>query len=122
MTVEDEVLESQKPVVIDGLYARRVRISEGMPVVRRPREEFLASMSDEYRDAYLTKLAQKKAQYVNLDGQVLDRVNLNELWSIPGGIPRPLDSKLLSVAPAELPPVEDGPIVVDFESWEDSDA
>lgn len=122
MTVEDEVLESQNPVVIDGLHSRRARISEGMPAVRRTREEFLASMSGEYREAYVTKLAQKRAQYVNLDGQVLDRVNLNELWSIPEGIPRPLDSKLLSVAPAELPPVGYGPIVVDFESLEDSDA
>jgi hypothetical protein len=121
MTVEDEVLESQDPVVIDGLYGRRARISGGMPAVRRTREEFLASMSDEYREAYLTKIAQKRAQYVNLEGQSLYRVNLNELWSIPEGIPRPLGSKL-SVAPAELPPVGDGPIVVDFESWEDSDA
>jgi hypothetical protein len=116
MTVEDEVLESQDPVVIGGLYGRRARISEGIPAVRRTREEFLASMSDEYREAYLTKLAQKRAQYVNLDGQVLERVMLDDLWSIPEGIPRPPGSKF-SVAPAELPPVGDSPIVVDFESW-----
>lgn len=116
LTVENEVLEPQDPVVIGGLYGRRARISEGVPAVRRTREEFLASMSDEYREAYLTKLAQKRAQYVNLEGEFLQRVQLDDLWSIPEGIPRPLGSKF-SVAPAELPPIGDSPIVVDFESW-----
>jgi hypothetical protein len=114
MVIEDEVLESQDPVVIGGLYGRRARISEGEPAVRRTREEFLASMSDEDREAYLTKLAQKRAQYVNLEGELLQRVRLDDLWFIPEGIPRPLGSKIF-VTLSELPPVGDDSIV-DFES------
>jgi hypothetical protein len=51
-TVEDDVLESQEPVVVAELYNRR---ATGGVVSSRSREEVLASMTDEARRLYLAR-------------------------------------------------------------------
>lgn len=114
-SIEDEVLEPQEPAVVANLYGRRA--SGGF--VGRTREQFLASMTDEDRREYLARLGAKRARYINLDGEALYLVQLDELWMLPSGLVLPEGSHIM-VAPDELPQVNDDPVVVDFEAWDSS--
>lgn len=118
-SIEDEVLEPQEPVVRGRIYGRGLRVAEETRAVGRPREEFLASMTDEARRAYLARLGKERAKYINLDGEALYLVQLDELWMLPSGLVLPEGSHIM-VAPDELPQVNDDPFVVDFEAWDAS--
>jgi len=114
-TVQDEVLETQEPVVVAEIYNRRATGG----VVGRPREEALAAMTDEARRLYLARLGKERAKYINLDGEALYLVQLDELWTLPSGLTLPKGSHIM-VAPDELPKLGEEPVVVDFESWDAS--